>query len=249
MYKIEICANSVESAVNAQAAGAHRVELCAGLPEGGTTPSLGTIATARELLTDIQLNILIRLRGGDFLYTAQEQQIMMRDVEQCARIGVDGIVFGCLNSDGFINTTMLDAFVKMAHEHGMNFTFHRAFDVCHNPMQALEELINAGCDRILTSGQAPTAEQGIPLIAELVAKAASRIIVMPGCGVSSSNIKHIADATSACEFHLSARSNINSNMTYRNPKVSMGGTVTIDEYGKSISDINKIREAVNALKP
>lgn len=244
--RIEICANSALSAYVAQRAGAYRVELCAGIPEGGTTPSMGEIAIARELLDTTRLNVIIRPRGGDFLYMEIEQEIMIRDIEMCKAAGVDGVVFGCLTTEGDVDVQAMKRMMVAAE--GMDVTFHRAFDMCRDPRKALEDIISLGCNRILTSGQAATAEQGVGLIAELVKQAAGRIIIMPGCGVRPHNIKQIAEATGATEFHSSARSSVESGMTYRNPAVSMGGTVVVDEYSQDVTDPHIVVDLIEALQ-
>ena len=243
-YKIEICANSVESAIEAQRGGAYRVELCAGIPEGGTTPSYGEIKMARELLS-IRLHVIIRPRGGDFLYTPLEQSIMLHDIDMARQLGADGVVFGCLTPDGDIDLPLMERLMKASE--GMSVTFHRAFDKCRNPRKALEKIIALGCDRILTSGQQATAEKGISLLKELNVQADGRIIIMPGCGVNSDNIRKIAEETGASEFHFSGRSSIESKMNYRNPAVSMGGTVKIEEYSREITDHTKVEKAIGKL--
>ena len=245
--RIEICANSAQSALMAQKGGAYRVELCAGIPEGGTTPSAGEICVARALLKETRLNVIIRPRGGDFLYSELEQEIMLRDIELCRSIGVDGVVIGCLTADGDVDMQAMKRL--MAAANGMDVTFHRAFDMCRDPQKALEDIISLGCNRVLTSGQAPTALAGIDMLAKLVGQADGRIIIMPGCGVRPDNIRRIADATGATEFHSSARSSIDSGMLYRNPTVSMGGTVVVDEYRQDVTDPNivlNLREALDA---
>lgn len=242
--KIEICANSVESAIEAQRGGAYRVELCAGIPEGGTTPSYGEIRMARESL-DIRLHIIIRPRGGDFLYSPLEQQIMLHDIETARKAGADGVVFGCLTADGEINIPLMKRLIEASGN--MSVTFHRAFDMCSNPKKALEEIIALGCDRILTSGRQMTAVKGIPLLKELHEQANGRIIIMPGCGINASNIRRIAEETGCSEFHFSGRSSVPSEMKYRNSNVSMGGTVKIDEFSREITDKNKVAEVIRIL--
>lgn len=243
--KIEICANSVESAVKAQEGGAYRVELCAGIPEGGTTPSFGDIRMARQLLHETKLHVIIRPRGGDFLYTALEQEIMLHDIKVARQLGADGVVFGCLTAEGEID---MPAMRKLMNAVGdMNVTFHRAFDMCRNPKEALEQIIELGCSRILTSGQEANAVKGIPLLKELVSQADGRIIIMPGCGVNPNNILQIAEETGATEFHFSGRSTHESNMIYRNPKVSMGGTVKIEEYQKDVTNPEIVKAALSQL--
>ncbi|KAA6330064.1 Copper homeostasis protein CutC [termite gut metagenome] len=244
MYKTEICANSAESCVAAQEGGAWRVELCAGIPEGGTTPSYGEIATTRELIT-IKLHVIIRPRGGDFLYTSAEMKSMERDILVARDAGADGVVFGCLTADGNIDTKATNQLLKAAT--GLSVTFHRAFDKCIRPHEALEQLIELGCDRILTSGQRPTAEAGISLLKKLVEQAGDRIIIMPGCGINEKNIAHIATETGAKEFHFSAHENKESSMTHREFEVSMGGAVIIDEYLQPVTTARRVRNTIEAL--
>lgn len=245
-YVIENCANGAESALRAQEGGADRVELCAGIPEGGTTPSAGEMVKARQLLTTTRLNVIIRPRGGDFCYSADELDIMAYDITVARKAGADGVVFGVLNTDGTVNLEAMRRLMDAAR--GMNVTFHRAFDVCCNPLEALEQIISLGCDHILTSGQEPTAEQGIALLRQLNERAAGRITIMPGCGVNAGNIARIASATGCHEFHFSGRSEVASAMRYRNPKVSMSGTDGSDEYSRQLTDPEKIRAAREALE-
>ena len=243
--KIEICANSVESAVKAQEGGAYRVELCAGIPEGGTTPSFGEIRMARQLLQQTKLHVIIRPRGGDFLYTQLEQEIMLHDIKVARQLGADGVVFGCLTAEGNVD---IPAMKKLMNAVGdMNVTFHRAFDMCKDPKKALEQIIELGCSRILTSGQEANAVKGIPLLKELVEQADGRIIIMPGCGVNPNNIRQIAEETGASEFHFSGRSSYESEMIFRNPKVSMGGTVKIEEYQRDITNPEIVKAALAEL--
>ena len=245
MYKIEICANSVTSCLEAQSGGAHRVELCAAIPEGGTTPSYGEIVLAREKL-HIALNVIIRPRAGDFLYSEIEHQTMLRDIEMCRKLGVDGVVFGCLTSGGEIDTNRNRELIEAAS--GMSTTFHRAFDMCRNPLESLEKIITLGFDRILTSGGQPKAEQGIDLLKELTEKAGHRIIIMPGSGITEDNIAKIARATGASEFHLSARLPVASAMEYRNPTVSMGGkNIEIDEYAFPVTSAVRVKKTLENL--
>ena len=246
MYKFEICANSVESCLEAQRGGANRVELCAGIPEGGTTPSYGDIVMARKLLDTTKLHVIIRPRGGDFLYSDLEKEIMLEDVRMARRLGVDGVVFGALTAEGDVDMEFMRQLMEEAE--GMSVTFHRAFDVCRDPFVALEQIIELGCERILTSGQMPKAEEGVELLRELVERAGERIIIMPGCGVNASNIAHIAEVTGAREFHFSARSKRESDMIFRRSRVSMGGAVVIDEYSRDVTDVEIVRETINRLQ-
>jgi copper homeostasis protein len=244
-YKIEICANSVASCIEAQKGGAYRVELCAAIPEGGTTPSYGDMAIARELLS-IKLNVIIRPRSGDFLYSDLEQKTMLKDIEAARTIGVDGIVIGCLTPQGDVDMARNRELIEAAGD--MSVTFHRAFDMCRDPFESLEKIIELGCSRILTSGQQPKAEQGIPLLKKLVEQAGNRIIIMPGSGITDQNIAKIASETGVRELHLSARSAVESKMQFRNPTVSMGGTnITINEYEQMITDAEKLRKTIGLI--
>ena len=244
-YFFEVCANGVESCIAAQKGGADRVELCAGIPEGGTTPSYGDIALAREVLTGTRLHVIIRPRGGDFLYSPLEQRIMLKDIEMAQRLGADGVVFGCLTAEGDVDTGLMERLMEAAQ--GMSVTFHRAFDVCRDPYTALEDIIRLGCDRLLTSGQQPTAEQGIPLLKALQKQAAGRITLLAGCGVNDQNIARIARETGIHEFHFSARESVESGMNYRNETVSMGGTVHIAEYTRPVTTERRVKNTLRAL--
>ena len=242
----EVCANGVESCLAAQAGGADRVELCAGIPEGGTTPSYGDIVAARSLLDHTRLHVIIRPRGGDFLYSPLEQRIMLEDIANARRLGADGVVLGCLTPDGNVDRPLMERLMEAAD--GLSVTFHRAFDVCRDPFRALEEIISLGCHRILTSGQQSTAEQGIPLLQELQKAAAGRITLLAGCGVNERNIARIARETGITEFHFSARETIESGMTWRNGAVSMGGTVKIEEYSRPVTTERRVRDTITAAR-
>lgn len=211
--KLEICANSVTSALAAQDGGADRVELCDNMAEGGTTPSYATIAKARELL-HIQLYPIIRPRGGDFLYNDLEFQLMWKDIQMCKQLGCDGVVIGILQEDGTIDKKRTKWLVELAWPLGV--TFHRAFDRCIDPMVALEDIIETGCERILTSGQQPTASKGAGLISQLIEKANGRISVMPGSGVRENNIAELVVKTLAREYHSTAKTTIPSRMKFKN---------------------------------
>jgi copper homeostasis protein len=235
---IEICANSAQSCVEAEAGGACRVELCAGIPEGGTTPSYGEIRTAQSLTSKTDINIIIRPRGGDFLYTQAEVQAMLYDIEMVKRLKVHGVVFGCLTHQGNIDIPLMRRLIEASKP--LSVTCHRAFDVCREPFVALEQLIELGCDRILTSGQQSDAVRGIPLIKELVRRAGERIVIMPGCGVREDNIARIEAETGAKEFHTSARSIVRSAMEYRNENVPMGSRDVISEFETMQTDRKKV---------
>lgn len=217
---VEVCANGVESCVAAQQGGADRVELCAGIPEGGTTPSYGEIKVARRVLTTTRLHVIIRPRGGDFLYTDLEVERMAADIAVSRDLGVDGVVFGCLNADGTVDEEKNRYLMDCAA--GMSVTCHRAFDRAADPERALETIIDLGFDRILTSGQQPKAIQGADLLARLNRQAAGRIILMAGSGVTEQNIRELHEKTSLHEFHFSAREPHPSAMQYVNPNLYMG---------------------------
>ena len=239
---IEICANSAWSCVEAEAGGASRLELCAGIPAGGTTPSYGEIKTAQALTSQIAINVIIRPRGGDFLYTEAEIQSMLLDIELCKQLGVHGVVFGCLTQEGDIDVPLMRRLIEAAKP--LSVTCHRAFDVCRDPFAALEQLIELGCDRILTSGQQSTAEKGIPLLKQLVEKAGDRIIIMPGCGVRENNIARIEAETGAKEFHTSARSVVYSQMAYRKEEVPMGSSAVTSEFETVQTDRKTVEQFV-----
>ncbi len=219
-FMVEVCANGVESCLAAQEGGADRVELCAGIPEGGTTPSYGEIKVARRVLTATRLHVIIRPRGGDFLYTDLEVERMAADIAVCRDLGVDGVVFGCLKADGSID--MEKNRYLMECSKGMSVTCHRAFDRAADPFKALEDIIDLGFDRILTSGQQPKAIQGAELLARLNRQAAGRIILMAGSGVTEQNIHQLHEATNLKEFHFSGREPRPSAMQYVNPNLYMG---------------------------
>lgn len=241
---IEVCANSAQSCVEAEAGGAARVELCAAIPEGGTTPSYGEIMMARKLTHRIDIHVLIRPRAGDFLYTEAEVGAMLHDIEAARSLRVQGVVLGCLTPDGDIDEPLLDRLIAAARP--LSITFHRAFDVCRDPHHALESLIRHGIDRVLTSGQEATAVEGIPLLRELVQQADGRIIIMPGCGVRANNIARIEAETGAQEFHTSARRVIESRMLYRNERVPMGSTAVTSEFETVQTDRREVARYVSS---
>ena len=243
MYRFEICANSVASCIAAQEGGADRVELCAGIPEGGTTPSYGMICKARESIS-IGLNVIIRPRGGDFLYTRDELEEMLHDIRIAKELGADGLVFGCLRPDGSVDIEAMKPLMEAAGDTPV--TFHRAFDHTSDPFKALEDIIGLGCARILTSGCRPTALEGVGLLAQLVEKAEDRIIIMPGCGVNESNIAETARLSGAREFHFSAREPVESGMSFRNPQVAMGSED--DPYGTVQTTARRVTATIKPLR-
>jgi|SRR5687768_6255561 len=210
-FIIEIATSDFVTTKSAVEGGADRIELCANLAEGGTTSSYGQIMQCREAF-DVLIYPIVRPRGGDFLYTAEEFEIMLHDVKLCKQLGCDGVVIGLLNAEGTIDVKRTSVLAEIAYPMGV--TFHRAFDRCKDPFEALEQLIEAGCERILTSGQQPSAPDGIDLIAQLNIKADHRIIIMPGSGVRKENIKILADKTGCTEFHSSLRGKEKSKMQF-----------------------------------
>lgn len=240
---VEICANSVRSCIEAERGGAVRVELCAAIPEGGTTPSWGEMVVARRAIS-IDMNVIIRPRAGDFLYSDLEFEAMVADIDAARRAGANGVVFGCLTAEGDVDIERNREL--MAAAEGLSVTFHRAFDVCREPMIALEQIIALGFDRILTSGQEPNAMEGAGLIARLVEQAGDRIIIMPGCGINEGNIAEIKLITGAREFHFSAREPFASGMIYRNERVSMGGAVVVDEFVRDVTSARRVSSTIVA---
>jgi copper homeostasis protein len=239
-YIIEIATSDFLTTKSAVEGGADRIELCANLAEGGTTPSYAHIKKCREAF-DIALFPIIRPRGGDFLYTKDEFEIMKNDIKLCNELGCDGIVIGLLNMDGTIDMTRTSELIELAYP--LDVTFHRAFDRCKDPFTALEELIEIGCQRILTSGQKPTVSEGVDLIAELNKKADDRIIIMPGSGVRKENIKMLADKTGCIEFHSSLRGKAKSPMQFIQPAFADSA----ESYTNNEISPDEVRALRNAL--
>jgi copper homeostasis protein len=210
-FELEIIAFNIESCIIAQSSGATRIELCDNPGDGGTTPSYGFITAAREKL-DIDLYCMIRPRGGDFFYTHDEFEIMKADTQVAKHLGCEGIVIGMLNKDGTVDKARSAALVELAYPMGV--TFQRAFDRVSDPFKALEDVIETGCERILTSGLVPSCLDGAPLIAKLIQQAGERIVIMPGSGLRSSNVTDVAKITGATEFHTSARVFVNTEMDF-----------------------------------
>ena len=234
-YELEVIAFNIESCLIAEKNGASRIELCANPSEGGTTPSAGMIAEARKS-TAIELFPIIRPRGGDFLYTDQEFNAMLYDIETCRNLGCDGVVIGMLTKEGNIDVNKCAQLIENAGD--MSVTFHRAFDRVNDPLLALEQIIELGCKRILTSGLKSTVMEGIELIRQLVQLAGDRITIMPGSGVRSNNIIQLAETTGAKSFHSSARKNISSEMNYLNEGMNESlNQVTLD--AEEVQNIKK----------
>jgi copper homeostasis protein len=226
-FKLEVIAFNIQSCITIEQCGAHRIELCDNPGDGGTTGSYGFIKEAREK-TKIDLYPIIRPRAGDFLYSNDEFEIMKADVKFCKEIGCDGVVIGMLNADGTVDKKRCSQLVNIAYPMGV--TFHRAFDRTNDSAQALEDIIEIGCERILTSGLKQNVMDGLDTIAGLVKQAAERIVIMPGSGVRSKNITQITQKTAAVEFHTSARMLVKSKMEYNPPSMNENLlAVSVDE--------------------
>lgn len=235
---LEVCIDSVESALAAQAGGADRVELCSALFEGGLTPSAGLLEIVRDRVK-IDVAAMIRPRGGDFCYSAEEFAVMECDVVMAKELGANVIVLGLLNPDGTVDAERTARLMELARP--LPVTFHRAFDMARDPFEALETIFDLGAERLLTSGQEKSAVEGMDLIAELVQKAGDRIIVMPGGGVTERNLQKILRVTRAREIHGSASGTKESRMTFRNTRVFMGGQVGPSEYSIKVAKEDRVR--------
>jgi len=239
-YVIEIATSDFLTTASAVEGGADRIELCANLAEGGTTASYGHIKKCRESFA-VSIYPIIRPRGGDFLFTGEEFDVMLHDVKLCKQLGCDGVVVGLLNRDGSIDIKRTSILVEAAYPLGV--TFHRAFDRCRDPFEAMEELIDIGCERILTSGQKPLAPDAAELISQLNKTADNRIIIMPGSGVRKDNIKMLAEQTGCVEFHSSLRGNIKSGMDYVHPAFE-GSDESYMNNAISASEVSAFRNAL-----
>jgi copper homeostasis protein len=237
---LEVCANSATSAIAAQQGGAARIELCENLAEGGTTPSYGQMILARKHL-HIKLYVLIRPRRGDFLYTDLEFEVMQADIRTCIEAGCDGVVIGMLKADGSVDKERCTELVRLARQWGLGVTFHRAFDMCADQFQALEDIIDLGCERILTSGGKSTAMEGATVIAHLIEKAAGRIAIMPGSGITENNVADLVHFTGATEVHSSARVKIAGGMQYQNDHILLNDGLT-DEYSLDVTSTDRVKE-------
>jgi len=237
---VEICVDSIESALAADRGGADRIELCSNLAEGGVTPSAGLIATVLSKVS-LAVFVMIRPRGGDFCYSADEFKAMQQDVATAKQLGADGVVFGLLNEDGRVDVARTHQLVEIARP--LKVTFHRAFDVARDLNEAIEELVRAGVDRVLTSGGELSASLGRIKVAELNRAAKDRIIVMAGAGITEQNVRELLVETGVREIHASLRTPVSSPMRYRNEKVSFGGAGRRD-YERFIV----LEERVRALR-
>jgi copper homeostasis protein len=241
--KVEIVVYNIESARRAQEGGADRIELCDNPGEGGTTPSYGVIEAVRQNLS-IDVFVMIRPRGGDFCYDNYEFHSMKRDISQCQKISVDGVVFGILNPDGTIDKKRCKELIEKARP--LKVTCHRAFDMTRDPFEALEDCIEAGFDRILTAGQQAQASKGAELIGELIKRAAGRIAIMPGSGVNENTVHDIVSKSDAREIHFSATAFRESAMQYRNEKIAGMGSDEGAEFKLRTVDPARVR-AVRAI--
>ena len=239
---IEICVESVESALAAQRGGAHRIELCSGLVEGGTTPNSGLISTVRSCVS-VPVYVMIRPRNGDFLYGQEDFEIMKQDVLTAKQLGAKGVVLGILKQDGRVDVERTALLVQLARPLGV--TFHRAFDMSRDFGESLEALIAANVDRVLTSGGEQKVEDALPTVASLVKKAAGRISIVAGGGITGRNARHVIDATGVRELHASATASVASVMKHRNEKIAMGA-VRGREYQRQVVSEEKVRHLVTA---
>jgi len=240
---IEVCVDSMESVREAIDGGADRLELCANLIIGGTTPSPYLIREAVE--TGVPVNVLIRPRFGDFLFTEAEKREQLESIDQLKALGAHGAVVGALLADGSLDVEFLKACREAAD--GLSLTLHRAFDVCRNAEEALEQAIELGFDTILTSGQKATAVQGAQMLARLTEQAGKRIVIMPGGGVNAGNIAQLRAATGARAFHLSAKKTVESGMTFRRAGVPMGLEM-MSEFERFVTDAWQVRACRAALE-
>lgn len=242
--KCELCSYSIATCHTAALLGVDRVELCASPTEGGVTPSMGAITQACTL-RNIEVSVMIRPRGGDFLYSDIEFETMLHDIH-CARIaGATGVVFGLLTSDGNVDVERTRQLVKAAQ--GMDTTFHRAIDMTCDYLQAVDDIISTGCTRILTSGGYDKAIDGIDNIAQAVTLAAGRIEIMAGSGINATNARQLA-ATGVDALHFSAKKIVPGGMAFRNPRITMGGTPGTNEYTLRNVNIEEVTEIVQLIK-
>ncbi len=242
---LEICCDSIAGVQAAAEGGAARVELCSALGEGGVTPSLGLMRQAR-LIPGLRMHVLIRPRGGDFVYDESECECMVSDVKAAVGCGADGVVIGALSPDGRVDTVTCRRLVEAA-DGCCDITFHRAFDLSRDPFEALEDIIRLGCTRVLTSGMARSAEVGIPILRQLHDHAAGRIIILPGGGVTPANAAVIMRQTGCRELHGSLREAVASTMSYRRDGVTMGAPDS-DEYSRLVTSPRLVKETIQAMR-
>jgi copper homeostasis protein len=241
---LEICIDSVASAIAAEQGGAARVELCQNLFEGGTTPSVGTVYQTLERV-GIKVNAIIRPRGGDFLYSDDEFAVMQHDIITLKEMGINGVVIGMLNADGTIDVERSSRLIELARP--LEVTYHRAFDVTADPFRSLDDIIGLGAERLLTSGQEPSVLEGVELIAELVRRAGDDIIIMPGAGITEKNLPRIMRETGAKEFHVTGSAPVQSTMEFRNERCFMGKALYPPEFSLKVTNADKIRNYIKLL--
>ncbi|MEM7146864.1 MAG: copper homeostasis protein CutC [Verrucomicrobiota bacterium] len=245
---LEMCIDSVESAIASEAGGAQRVEFCANLLEGGTTPSLGAIRETRRRI-EIDLSVMVRPRGGDFQASAEEFAVMKEDIRIFKEEGVNCLVFGLLDSDGRIDEEKTAELIALSRPHEV--TFHRAFDMTCDPFEALETLRRLGVDRILTSGQEPSVLEGMDLIKELHQRAGDDLVIMPGCGITLKNAEKIIREPGGAEVHVASPEAEESRMVYRNDRVFMGTALRSEEYCRYLTradGVQAFRGILNGIK-
>ncbi|GAA4293848.1 copper homeostasis protein CutC [Actinomadura luteofluorescens] len=240
----EVCIDSVAGADAAEKAGAQRVELCAALFDGGLTPTLGTVRAALAAVSSIRVHVIIRPRGGDFIFDEHEVAAMEHDVALVREAGAHGVVIGALTPEGTVDRPVVERL--MAAAGGLPVTFHRAFDMAADPFGTLDALAGLGVARVLTSGQDASALEGAPLIAELVRHAGDRVIVMPGGGVTDRNVARVVAATGATEIHFAALSEEPSPAVHRNPYPFMGGELRRPEYQRLVTTSDGIASVIRA---
>lgn len=242
----EICIDSVEGVIAARGADAARVELCSALLEGGLTPSYGMAKRAKAVAGPVGVHVMIRPRGGDFLYSDDEFAAMKEDVAAFKELGVDGFVFGLLDANGHIDIGRTAELLTLCRP--VTVTFHRAFDMAKDPFSSLDALVDLGIDRLLTSGQAPSVLEGAPLIRQLIERAAGRIVIMPGGDISARNVTRVVEETGAGEIHFAALEGQAGPMRHRNPNVFMGGTLRPPEYDRIVTTEGGILRVLRAIK-
>lgn len=245
--RLEVCVDSVESAVTAQESGADRLEVCANLVVGGTTPGVSQFKQIRRAC-GIELNVLVRPRSGDFLYTDAEFQMIVEDIQMFRELGADGIVAGCLKADGNLDLERMRKLRRCADS--LQMTLHRAFDVCRDPYQALEEAVSLGINTILTSGQAPVCAEGKQVLKKLIAQAGGRIEILVGSGVNAEVIRQLMEEIHASSFHMSGKKIISSGMIFRNQQIHMGlpGFGEFDVFRTDKEQIQRARQTLDKIQ-
>ena len=239
---IEICLENVESVIAAERGGADRVELCSDLFEGGLSPSIGCIKVAKKL-SNISINAMVRPRGGDFCYSDIEFEVMKEEIKAFKREGVNALVFGILTPDGRIDKDRCKELVELSRP--LSVTFHRAFDMTRDPFEALDDLIEIGVNRVLTSGQEATAYEGMDTLKKLIDIAGDRIIIMPGCGIKERNFKKIDSFLHAKEYHMSLSSPKETKMTFHPGHIYMGGLLRQSEFLLSETNSERVKNIIN----